>query len=90
MLEGENVQGRITQKATKGYEAFQVDSDDENESGNNNQQSTVVRFIKSKPNQRLTSKEYYTCSIEQNGTIDKTKSIGLYLIMIEDGKCPFL
>jgi hypothetical protein len=38
MLEGENAQGKITQKATKGYEAFQVDTDDENEIKNNLQQ----------------------------------------------------
>ena len=44
-------------------------------------------LLKNKPNQRLTNKEYYTCSIEQNGTIDKTK--GDDLIMIDDGKCPF-
>ena len=45
MLEGENAQGKITQKATKGYEAFQVDADDDNET-ENNQQTSVVRFIK--------------------------------------------
>ena len=86
MLEGENDQGKITQKATKGYEAFHVDSDDENEI-ENNQQTSVVRFIKNKHYQRLTNKQYYTCSIEQNGTIDKNK--GEDFIMIDDGKCPF-
>lgn len=88
MLEGENVQGKITQKATKGYEAFQLDIDDENEN-NNNLQTSVVRFIKNKPNQRLANKNYYTCSIEQNGNINNS---GEDLIMIDgnnDIKCPF-
>lgn len=70
-------------KATKGYEAFQVDSDDENETDNNNQQSTVVRFIKNKPNQRLQVKRRVTLVLlSKNAAIDKTK--GDDLIMIDD------
>ncbi len=88
MLEGENSQGRITQKASKGFEAFQIDADDDAETdSNDNYQASAVRFIKNIPHQRLANTDCLPCSIDENGTIKFNETDDFY--MIENGKCPF-
>ncbi|MCQ4040216.1 DEAD/DEAH box helicase [Riemerella anatipestifer] len=85
MLEGEEVNGKITQKASKGFEPFQIDSDDEIEEALTHQ-TTAIRFMKNKPNQNLALTDYMTCSIDANSKINK--NIDGDFIIIDDGKCP--
>ncbi|MRI62727.1 DEAD/DEAH box helicase [Ornithobacterium rhinotracheale] len=84
MLEGEIDNGKITQKASKGFEPFQIDLDEDIEEIKTD--TSTVRFIKNIPNQKLAKEDYIPCAIEKNGKINKNS--GENLLLIDDGRCP--
>ena len=88
MLEGERVKGingndRVTQKASTGYEAFSIESEEEVESSNSTN-SNLVRFIKGND---IISRQYdmQQCSIGQNNEIIHN---GNDFLMVDGEQCP--
>ena len=85
MMEGEMKNRLISQKASTGYEAFQIDDDENDEQSDQINSSSTVRFIKNIEGQRLVNGEYEECGIDDNGKITDEKN---NLLMIYDCKCP--
>lgn len=84
MLEGELKNSVVSQKASSGYEAFQIDGENEDETSNNNSSKTV-RFIKNNSRERLVNRNLIQCSINQEGKIIYENE---NLLKIDDFKCP--
>lgn len=84
MMEGEIKNRLISQKASTGYEAFQIDEEENDEQSDQINSSSTVRFIKNKEGQRLVNGLYDECSIDENGKIIEDKT---HLLMF-DCNCP--
>lgn len=84
MMEGELKDNKISQKASNGYEAFQIDEEDEQET-RNNVSPKIIRFIKNDTTQRLVNQDFIECSINQEGKIVYENE---NLLKINDCKCP--
>ena len=70
MMEGERAKGRgragrdiITQKASVGYEAFNMENNEGYENETDTTNSNCVRLIKNNENQNLRSQDLFPCSI---------------------------
>jgi superfamily II DNA/RNA helicase len=90
MMEGERAKGRagrdiITQKASVGYEAFNMENNEGDESEQDSTNSNCVRLIKNNENQNLRSQDLYPCSISENNNIIS----GEDFLLSDDSKCPF-
>lgn len=85
MMEGELKNDRISQKASAGYEAFQMDGDHEAEQVNQDTEPDVVRFIKKNTRQRLANRDLLECSIDKNGKINYVEGA---LLRADGNKCP--
>lgn len=84
MMEGELKDNKISQKASNGYEAFQIDEQNEEEI-TNNVSSKIIRFIKKNTTQKLINEDFIECSINQEGKVIYENE---NLLKIDDCKCP--
>ncbi|WP_394906083.1 DEAD/DEAH box helicase [uncultured Mesonia sp.] len=94
MLEGERSKGargtdRVTQKATVGYEAFNIEADvDEDDVDEGElQKSTnrnIVRLVKNENGLNHRNQELFPCSIKQNNEIQS----GEDFLMTDNDQCP--
>lgn len=80
MLEGEHKKGsgqkkgKVHQKASKGYEAFTLENEDEEtQTTQENHQSNLVRFVRNHPNNRFNEVKLTGCSIEHDNSINYEK-----------------
>lgn len=88
MLEGEKVRknkiDKITQKATVGYEAFIIETDDTDDQPLE-RTNNLVRLIHTDKNYNLKKKELVPCSINQNSEIEYG---GDDFLMTTNNRCP--
>lgn len=89
MLEGERVKGSngtdiITQKASVGYEAFSIESEDDPDETQESVNRNVVRLIKNKQGQNPRNKELFPCHIDQNNEIKD----GDDFLLTDNNRCP--
>ncbi|SFK77776.1 Helicase conserved C-terminal domain-containing protein [Porphyromonadaceae bacterium KH3CP3RA] len=88
MLEGELKNGRVTQKASKGFEVFQTEEEEDIENkAIRSLDFESVRFILNDSNQRLANRDLPSCSIDIEGKLDM--DLGEDFLFINDEKCPF-
>ncbi len=85
MLEGELKNNVVSQKTSSGYEAFQIDEENEDEASNINSSKTTIRFIKNKTRERLVDRNWVECAINQEGKIIFENE---NLLKIDDCSCP--
>ncbi|WP_416440840.1 DEAD/DEAH box helicase [Leeuwenhoekiella sp. A16] len=88
MLEGERAKGvkgrdRVNQKASVGYEAFSVESDDDDQPQETTNRN-LVRLIHNKNGQNARNQELFPCSINQDNEI----KIGDDFLMTDGEQCP--
>lgn len=94
MMEGERVTGingtnKIRQKATEGYEAFHIDEDEDSDDefkDRVNQNSHLVRFIKSDHNLNLRNRALVACEISKDNEINYEEE---KLLMEDENRCPY-
>ena len=89
MLEGERSKGRdgrdkITQKASVGYEAFNMENNESDENEQEQTNNNSVRLIKNNVCQNLRNQNLFPCSISENNNIIS----GDDFLMTEDSHCP--
>ena len=89
MLEGEREKGvkgtdKITQKATVGYEAFSIESDESEEQTQEATNRNLVRLIRSNANSNPKNQELFPCYINQNNEIKS----GVGFLMTDNSQCP--
>jgi DEAD/DEAH box helicase domain-containing protein len=90
MLEGERKKGKngkdkINQKASIGYDAFNIENEDTEENNEKPSNGNLVRFIKNKSHEELRNQNLYPFSISENNDILS----GEDFLMTEDGQCPY-
>jgi len=84
MLEGEFLKGKIYQKTSVGYEAFNMDSEDDESSNQELTNGNLARLIKNNDNQALINRELFSCNITKNSDI----IVGDNYLMIDGNNCP--
>lgn len=89
MIEGERSKGRdgkdkIAQKASMGYEAFNMDNSESEENEQEQINNNSVRLIKNNVYQNLRNQNLFPCSISENNNI----ITGDDFLMTEDSHCP--
>lgn len=89
MIEGERSKGRvgrdkIAQKASMGYEAFNMDNSESEENEQEQTNNNSVRLIKNNVYQNLRNQNLFPCSISENNNI----ITGDDFLMTEDSHCP--
>jgi DEAD/DEAH box helicase domain-containing protein len=93
MIEGERKKGRdgrdkITQKASVGYEAFNMENDETNENSEHEQESknsNSVRLIKTNACQNLRNDNLFPCSVSDNNNLVS----GEDFLLTDDCHCPY-
>lgn len=89
MLEGERVkihgQDKILQKVSTGFEAFNMDRDDEDEDEKQDALKNVVRLIRNKEHRLQRREDLFACSISENNELKS----GDDFLLTEDSHCPF-
>ena len=89
MIEGERAKGRdgrdkITQKASVGYEAFNMENNESDENEQESTNSNTVRLIKNNLFQNLRNQNLFPCAISENNNI----ITGDDFLMTDDSHCP--
>lgn len=89
MLEGERIKGnegtdKVTQKATIGYEAFSIDTEENEEYIEESTNRNLVRFITNKENYNPRNQELLPCNIGQGNEIKS----GDDFLMTDNSQCP--
>jgi DEAD/DEAH box helicase domain-containing protein len=87
MLEGERADDKIVQKVSAGYEAFQIENDDSDESAESDDskvvpKGSVVRFVKNEKNKSYNENNLLPCSINENNTLNYDEE---HLLMTNEG-----
>ncbi len=90
MLEGERISGKngatVTQRVSKGFEAFHMDSEEEGEESTPAAKAgQLLRMIPYHPNHPYLNKALTPCSVNQEGRIVPT---GNEFLWTEDEQCP--
>ncbi len=89
MIEGERSKGKngtekITQKASVGYEAFNMENNESEESEQESTNNNSVRLIKNNVHQNLRNQDLRPCSISENNNIIS----GEDFLLTDDSHCP--
>lgn len=86
LIEGEKIGSRkVRQKATIGYEAFNIDEEENEEENQSLHNISLVRFVKNTPNNNFKSNDLIPCGIDVNGEIVD----GTALLQASNHTCPY-
>lgn len=89
MLEGERVKGtsgtdKVTQKATVGYEAFSIETEENEEQTQETTNRNLVRLIANKEEYKPKNQELFPCHINQDNEIKS----GDDFLLTDNNQCP--
>jgi superfamily II DNA/RNA helicase len=86
LIEGEKIgSSKVRQKASIGYEAFNIDEEENQEENQSLHNISLVRFVKNSPYNNFKSDDLIPCSIDINGEIVDGSS----LLQASDNSCPY-